>query len=467
MRKWKKNSLILYNGMASALIMGAGASLFMAILTKTIENAVNEMKALIGKTDRTEYDFLFGFFVLIAFSLLILAILCRLLMPDSKKLENLVVTRLCKAKYGNPLQLKEGELIPKVKVCKENMGFKIRVSCPSVEFEKVSALENTISSCLTGKFDGYAVTAKNEDLALRYVDYFVEDVISQAKLQDVISSPEERRLSDKAYVLPIRGDIVIDYSRVMNASCIVSGRTRSGKTTAIISVFIIPVLSRGPDKYRSKVLIIDPKNAELSQCPHVLSPKLDGDVNHIMKALIEFDEIRIKRQQTVNEAGKVSGKPIKWWDIGMNPSILFIDEFVALQGLIPKKGTADNPEYNLDLFKSLIRRIATQGASAGCFLVLSTAEASVGTGGLEAVVNNACGIRFLFKPSKEEGMFLWNKERLEALRERQYDPGDAWISIDDGINNNVKLVKFPRMEFGEYAVLAELMEDYHSKEGWV
>lgn len=259
----------------------------------------------------------------------------------------------------------------------------------------------------------------------------------------------------------IRDGVVIDLRNVMNASTLVAGRTRSGKTTGILSTMILPVLVCGRDNFGSEVVIVDPKNAELSTCPHVLSPNLDGDVEHIIKAIIGFNHNRVNRQQIINDAGRKTGRPVKWWDIGMQPSILFLDEFISLQGLMPKKAPKDNPSYCITEFQNQIRQIATQGASAGCFLILSTAEASVGTGGLEAAVNKACGIRILFKPSKDEASYLWSKESLETLRERHFQAGDAWFSADDGTNDSVRFVRFPLIRFGEYQALSKLLREYY------
>ena len=85
----------------------------------------------------------------------------------------------------------------------------------------------------------------------------------------------------------------------------------------------------------------------------------------------------------------------------------------------------------------------------------------MGNGGISSTVNNACGIRILFKPSREEARFLWDSEKLKVLRERRYVAGDAWFSADDGINNSVRFVKFPRPEFGEYAALSRLLSAYY------
>lgn len=261
----------------------------------------------------------------------------------------------------------------------------------------------------------------------------------------------------------IREDVVIDLSRVMNASALIAGRTRSGKTTGILSVFILPALMQGRDEFGSEIVIVDPKSAELSMCPHVLAPKLDGDVEHIYEAVCNFNRARVVRQRIINEAGLAEGKAVKWWDLGMHASILFLDEYVSLQGMLPKKASKEKPNYSLEEFKNQIRQIATQGASAGCFLILSTAEASVGTGGLEAAVNKACGIRVLFKPSKAEASYLWSSEQLEVLRERRFGAGDAWFSADDGLHDRPRFVKFPFLEFGEYEALSVLLTQYYEE----
>lgn len=70
---------------------------------------------------------------------------------------------------------------------------------------------------------------------------------------------------------------------MLNSSAIVAGRSRSGKTTAIISVFLIPFLKQGRDEFGSEIIIVDPKSAELSLCPHVLSPAENGSVQDFVR----------------------------------------------------------------------------------------------------------------------------------------------------------------------------------------
>ena len=113
----------------------------------------------------------------------------------------------------------------------------------SADFDDVASLEMVISGCLRNKYGNYAVVAKDEDIAGRYVDYYIEDVVSNYHKQSVYSS-----LCDvpthltKVY---IRQVVYIDYARVLNSSAIIAGRSRSGKTTAIISTFLLPMLKQG------------------------------------------------------------------------------------------------------------------------------------------------------------------------------------------------------------------------------
>jgi hypothetical protein len=264
-------------------------------------------------------------------------------------------------------------------------------------------------------------------------------------------------------ILKIRDDIAIDFRRIMNASCLYAGRTRSGKTSAIVAVHLLPILLRGPDNYGSRVTIIDPKSAELSQCAGVISPGLHGEVDEMYSALDEFEKCRVARQQMLNQIEAERHQQLHWYDVGMMPSILFIDEYVTFLGLFPVKGSKEHPEHNVKTVQKLIRRIATQGASAGCFLIISIAEASVGTGGLEAVVNHACGIRVLMRPDREEAKFLWDSDRVNAMPEYTYGPGDAWITIDDGIHDRLQFVRYPWLQFDFYGALSQMLDGYQAK----
>ncbi len=460
MGRWSKDSYFKYSSPTPKIIIFGVGILLMAGIVKGVEVIINKLYTIIGRNPMC-FDTVIHILIMASILVFIISILEHIFRSDKRRIKYAVRKRLCAFTMGNPLHLIDGEIEPSIKVRNSDKGYIVRIGCASAKFEDVSTLATTISDCLQNKYGNYAVVFKEEDIAGRFVDYYIEDVVSgynrqsvYKSLDDVISHPTR---------IYINGDDYIDLLRVLNASTILAGRSRSGKSTAGISTFLIPTLMQGRDDFGSVVTIIDPKNAELSMCPYVLSPNIDGNVEHILDAIRDFNRLRIDRQKIINDACKKTGKAHKWHDkeLNLKRCLLFIDEFISLQDLFPKKPSKENPDYCITEFQGLLRQIATQGASAGCFLILSTAEASVGTGGLESAVNNACGIRVLFKPSINEARFLWSSDKLEMMRERQYSAGDAWFSADDGINDNVSFVKFPRLEFCEYEVLSRLLASYY------
>lgn len=462
MNRWREKAVLKYTSPTPKIILLGVVTFLIAAGIKILELMINEIIVAL-KIGRT-VDFMLFFYLALAVATVIIAtaIIEKVTRSDKRNIKYLVKHRLCAYKMGNPLHLRDSEIQPIVKVYVAERGYQIRVECASARFDDVAKLETVISDCLKKKFGDYAVVKREEDIAARYVDYYIEDVISGTQKQSVYSSIEDIPI-DKTKLF-IRDDVYIDYSKVLNSSALIVGKTRSGKTTGIISVFLLPVLKQGPDTFGSKVVIIDPKNAELSQCAHVVSPDINNNVVKVLEAVKDFNCTRIKRQQIINEEGRKQGKAAKWFDVGMKPSLLFVDEWVALLGLFPKKASKDNPDYCLAEFQSLIQQIATQGASAGCFLLISIAQASVGVGGLDSVVKNSCGIRIMFKPEKNDSRFIWDdSKQLEVLREWNFGPGDAWVSIDDGSHNHIGFVKFPKLEvrFDEYRALSDLLEEYY------
>lgn len=460
MSRWSKDSYLRYCSPTPKLLIFGAVLLILAGLIKMLEFLTLNIEKKLQLNAIIDFTSTIDFFLALSGCVIMFAILEKILRSARRDIMYIVRKRLCAVCLGNPLRLNDGEIEPVITVTKTDKGYKITVDCQSADFDDVASLEMAISGCLRNKYGNYAVVAKEEDIACRFVDYFIEDVVTNYNKQSIFFSLSD--ITSHPTKFFIREDVYIDYSRVLNSSAIVAGRSRSGKTTAIISTFLLPLLKQGRDDYGSMVIIVDPKSAELSLCPHVLSPTSNGSVEHILDAIRHFNHLRVERQKILNNFCKSEGKALKWYDIGMKPSLLFIDEFVSIQDMFPKKASKEKPDYCLADFQGLLRQIATQGASAGCFLVLSTAEASVGTGGLESAINNACGIRILFKPSVDEARYLWSREALDVMRERQYNAGDAWFSADDGVNNHIRFVKFPFLHFSEYTALSELLTMYYN-----
>ena len=263
------------------------------------------------------------------------------------------------------------------------------------------------------------------------------------------ASPTHLRVQDGA-----------DIDLTTSGSMLVAGKTRSGKTTGIIAL-LLQALQCGRDSFESEIAIIDPKQAELSRLPHVITLDEDGEATEILASLRWFAHIITKRQRVLNDLSEQSGDAIKWWDAGMHPSFLFIDEYVALRSVFPAKAAKDS-DYCVATFDSIIKRIVTMGASAGCYVIISIAEASVQEGGLPAMLRSAMSTRILFRPTRAEGLLLWDKTKLDTMPDRVYRPGDAWYSSTDGVHDAVSYVHFPHMEFPVYRELGRLLALYYA-----
>lgn len=68
----------------------------------------------------------------------------------------------------------------------------------------------------------------------------------------------------------------------------------------------------------------------------------------------------------------------------------------------------------------------------------------------------------LFRPTPAEGALIWNRDKINALPEREYKPGYAWFSSTDGEHERLSVVHFPRMKFPVYRELGKLLRAYYT-----
>ena len=362
------------------------------------------------------------------------------------------------SRFGNPLNLKDGERLPKLVTARaaKNGRFLLRVYASCVTVDELSRVATAISSGLKGKLKNYAVVGVEPSVAAGYVDFYIEDVAIDHQI--IVCDINQLRPSDSKKLI-VQQNVELDLQYA--GSMLVVGRTRSGKTSAVMSL-LMGVLLQGRDNYGSQIVIVDPKSAELSRASkHVLTLDDDGGARAILAAVKEFDVTIRKRQAVLNDASEKSGNAEKWFDIGMKPSYLFLDEWVSLLSAYPKKPSKNEPDYSLDAFMAVIRRIITMGASAGCFCIISLPEASVQEGGIPAMLRSAMGTRILFKPTLDEGRLVWDVEKLKALPERTYTAGQAWLSSADGVLDSPQVVHFPRLDLPEYSELGRLLDKYY------
>ena len=389
-----------------------------------------------------------------------LAVILALALPDDMRICQIVRRGLLDPTHGNPLHLQDGELLPSVqcRVVQTEDGFRryiLRVYIKSCTVDDVKSLASFVSSTLTGRYHNYAVTQAQVDISFNFVDFVVEDVTIDRAI--VARTVDDLRTTSPT-TLKIQDGTTIDLTA--SGSILEAGKTRSGKTTGVIAL-LLQVLAWGKDKFGSLVMIVDPKRAELSRLPGVVTTDEDGGGRAILAALQKFAEAITQRQAILNEMSEQTGDAVHWWEAKMHPSFLFLDEFVACRTLFPRKADKEDPEYCLATFDAILKRIVTMGASAGCYVIISIAEASVEEGGLPAMLRSAMGTRILFKPTLPEAKLLWSADKLEAMLDRgHYNPGEAWFSSTDGEHDEISFVRFPRMEFPVYAELGRLLRLY-------
>lgn len=399
--------------------------------------------------------------LVIGIVLCISALIIHIKLSEKAKIVSMVRQALFCYEYGNPLHLKENELLPTVKCKNVSMGvFEIIVFATTCNIEDIENISSVISAILNRKkLNQYAVTQTSTDIAFNFVSFKIEDVTIDKSI--VIDDVKELSQKEPQKLL-VQKDTYIDLTT--SGSMLIAGRTRSGKTTAVISL-IMQVLLSGRDNYGSEVIIIDPKQAELSRLPHVYTLDENGSAAPIFDAIKYFANTIVKRQKILNDLSEEKGDAVKWWEAGFNVSFLFIDEYVACRTMFPKRASKENPDYCIDTFDGLIKRIVTMGASAGCYAIISIAEASVGEGGIPSMLKSAMTTKILFKPTLTEGRLIWDTDKLEDLKNgRVYNAGDAWFSSTDGVHDDVSYVHFPIMKFPVYRELGQLLRNYYKED---
>lgn len=387
----------------------------------------------------------------------IMAICFRVTYTNSQRIQDSVKQKLFLTENGNPLNFKDGELLPVVvcRECREGV-YELVITATACTTTDIMNISDDVSACLnTKKLCHYAVTQRNEDVTRKRVTFIIEDVVTHREfvIDNVLQLKQKVPM-----LIAVQSGTYIDLTT--SGSILVAGKTRSGKTTAIISI-LLQVLLYGRDCYCSNVMIIDPKRAELSRCSKTYTLDENGEARAILSAITSYANEIARRQKILNDISERKGDVSHWWEAGMLPSFLFIDEYVALRTILPKKPSKDDEAYSLAQFDALIKRIVTMGASAGCFVIISIAEASVEEGGLPTMLKNAMSTKILLKPTQTEGRLMWDSDKLKDLPERTYKAGEAWFSSTDGIHDNVSYVHFPVMNFPAYSELSRLLEQYY------
>jgi len=458
MKYYASPNLGQYSNPATKTLVAGVLSLLLAIFSTVIAIALANTAPNLGFA-----RVLAGMMYHITMFSLVLGILAALAalwisirQSEADKIRLMIRKRLFSPEYGNPLHLKEGERLPKIKCWEIEQGiFEITITTTCCTANEIREISSSISAALNGKYAQYAVTETYVETAFNSVGFRIEDVKADKSI--TVHSADALKPHEHTKLIVQKGTYI---DLATSGSMIFAGKTRSGKTTGVISI-LMQALTAGHDNYGSQIVIVDPKQAELSRLPHTVTLDEDGEARGILEALKQFADTIKERQRVLNDLSEEKGDAVHWWEANFHVSFLFIDEYVALRSIFPKRAVKEDGGYNLAEFDALIKRIVTMGASAGCYAIISIAEASVEEGGLPAMLRSACTTKILFKPTPNEGRLLWDSEKLRDLPQRVYNAGEAWFSSTDGIHDNVSCVHFPRMDFPVYRELGRLLEEYY------
>lgn len=191
--------------------------------------------------------------LLVAVILLVTAVLCYRRMPDTVRLCGMVRQALYQPSHGNPLHLRDGDLLPKV-ACKRVGPGLYRLTLSAQQSVSVNTLVDAapvISAAFNSRYQRYAVTQTDADIAFNAVTFIIEDV----KIDRSITYSSAAEMQPGSPTM-LRVDQVTNIDLTTSGSILVAGKTRSGKTTGVITLLIQALLC-GPDDCGSSLVIID------------------------------------------------------------------------------------------------------------------------------------------------------------------------------------------------------------------
>ena len=138
----------------------------------------------------------------------VLALVIRWKATDSQRMRIMVRRGLFDYSMGNPLHLKEGERLPSVRCRETGLGsYEIVVGVAASRVEDISNVSSSISASLSGRFECFAVTQTDIDVAFNSVTFAVEDVTIDRSLH--CDSVEDLR-SGKPHILAVQRGASID-----------------------------------------------------------------------------------------------------------------------------------------------------------------------------------------------------------------------------------------------------------------
>ena len=114
----------------------------------------------------------------VSVGMIVIGVLLHVVMPNRWRIYYMILVGLFCAESGNPLGLREGELLPRIKVYNgiKPGRYAIYIYAGSVPIANVVKASQSISSLLNGRFRRYAVVETAVEEAFSEVHFWIENV---------------------------------------------------------------------------------------------------------------------------------------------------------------------------------------------------------------------------------------------------------------------------------------------------
>lgn len=246
----------------------------------------------------------------------------------------------------------------------------------------VDLVSETVDSCLVGDWKSFAVVEASQDQAGNFFIFKIENVNLSKK---IIVTHLSQLEPEKAYKLKCQQGLSWDLSKAPHA--LIAGDSGSGKT-AILMTFLTQLLAGG-----ASIKVVDPKSEFLFLENILPSGSVVRDFDCVLSLLKSMTEEMTKRNEIIaKEIKSRKSLGLTGADLGMEPTILVIDEVASLVAGVDRK--------QLQEFIGYLTKIVQMGRSSLTNVILTTQQPNAQV--ISTAIRDQLSFRILMgKPSPE------------------------------------------------------------------
>lgn len=224
-----------------------------------------------------------------------------------------------------------------------------------------------------------------------------------------------------------RNEFKIDDKNFLKGHILLTGKTGSGKTFAMINLSLQMLVQK------INVSVIDPKNSDLSAISEIAGINCATNADLALEMIKTYRNSMNKRKTEMNQLLK-DNIASDFNDFKMTANYLVIDELAALQMILSKEQKAE--------FNSVLAEVILQGRQLGYFLLVTLQQANA-----NLISTN---IREQFN-----SVIVLGRSEIQTYKtafgmgsdipSRRIEKGSGWLKKDT--NDSVKYISFPALNF--------------------